>query len=203
MPAGLHHCGNIAGRLAAPRLLCSACFQPWLCARVPPVVHVPPQVFTNTVAYISSWLHLLHQSAPLGAPRHSLLPLTEPTGGTWVKYPPAHCFVVPRPCRWLQVRWWRLVVDEAQLVGPLSASGAMVEKMQAVHRWVGGGVGWYRCRRRAIQFQGWCGVLAWWLAVQHAARSGGAMPAPCDLGLCLARLVVQRSTAGWVLPCLC
>ncbi|GAB4816117.1 hypothetical protein N2152v2_003163 [Parachlorella kessleri] len=38
-------------------------------------------------------------------------------------------------CPLLQVRWWRLVVDEAQLVGPLSASGAMVEKMHAVHRW--------------------------------------------------------------------
>jgi hypothetical protein len=35
----------------------------------------------------------------------------------------------------VQVSWWRVVVDEAQLVGPLSASGAMVEKMHAVHRW--------------------------------------------------------------------
>ncbi|KFM24288.1 E3 ubiquitin-protein ligase SHPRH [Auxenochlorella protothecoides] len=38
-------------------------------------------------------------------------------------------------CPLLQIRWWRLVVDEAQMVGPLSAAGAMVERMSAAHRW--------------------------------------------------------------------
>jgi hypothetical protein len=35
----------------------------------------------------------------------------------------------------LQVHWWRLVIDEAQMVGPLSAAGTMCERMTAVHRW--------------------------------------------------------------------
>lgn len=40
----------------------------------------------------------------------------------------------------MQVRWFRLCVDEAQLVGPQSNAGSMVEKITAVHRW-GSGVG--------------------------------------------------------------
>lgn len=35
----------------------------------------------------------------------------------------------------MQLVWYRLVVDEAQMVGPMSASGQMVERMRAVHRW--------------------------------------------------------------------
>ena len=41
-----------------------------------------------------------------------------------------------------QMHWWRLVVDEAQMVGPLSTAGTMCERMSAVHRWcVTGGAG--------------------------------------------------------------
>ncbi|PRW05825.1 E3 ubiquitin- ligase SHPRH [Chlorella sorokiniana] len=43
-------------------------------------------------------------------------------------------YAVPH-CPLLQVRWWRLVIDEAQMVGPLSAAGTMCERMHAVHRW--------------------------------------------------------------------
>ena len=42
---------------------------------------------------------------------------------------PAH------PHTYLQMHWWRLVVDEAQMVGPLSTAGTMCEQMSAVHRW--------------------------------------------------------------------
>ena len=56
------------------------------------------------------------------------------THHTTVLPPPPRALRSKQACWPPQVHWWRLVVDEAQMVGPLSASGNMVEKMRAVHR---------------------------------------------------------------------
>lgn len=33
------------------------------------------------------------------------------------------------------ISWWRLVLDEAQMVGPMSAAGTMVARVRAKNRW--------------------------------------------------------------------
>lgn len=84
--------------------------------------------------------------------------------GTQLLRPCASSPAPPPPRRPPQVHWWRLVIDEAQMVGPLSAAGTMCERMHAVHRWcVTGAAGraWVPTR----PLPGGCGR-----ALPHAAR---------------------------------
>ena len=38
------------------------------------------------------------------------------------------------------IRWWRLILDEAQMVGPMSAAGTMVARVRAENRCVLGSI---------------------------------------------------------------